>query len=51
MAQDAFDHLSDLGPALKLPLEIAFIDQFGQEECVALLRQFVTDIYSFTELV
>jgi ubiquitin-protein ligase E3 C len=34
IAQDGFDRLQDAN--LKQPLEIAFIDQFGQEECVCL---------------
>lgn len=32
IAQDGFDRLQDTN--LKQPLEIVFIDQFGQEECV-----------------
>lgn len=34
IAQDGFDQLSDLGSELKGPVEIQFIDQFGQEEYV-----------------
>ena len=34
IAQDGFDRLQDAN--LKLPLEIVFIDQFGQEEYVCL---------------
>ena len=32
VAQDGFDRLE--GADLKAPIEITFIDQFGQEECV-----------------
>ncbi|EJD34846.1 HECT-domain-containing protein [Auricularia subglabra TFB-10046 SS5] len=32
IAEDGFDHLNDLGPALKGSLSIVFVDQFGQEE-------------------
>lgn len=33
VAQDGFDRLAEAD--LKAPIEITFIDQFGQEECVA----------------
>jgi hypothetical protein len=46
MAQDGFDKLA--GTDLKAPIEIAFIDQFGQEEYVVSLDVFmlilVTDV-------
>lgn len=32
IAQDGYDQLSSLGAELKGPVEIQFIDQFGQEE-------------------
>lgn len=32
IAQDAYAHLNGLGKALKGTIEIAFIDQFGEEE-------------------
>ena len=32
VSQDGFDRLGEVD--LKAPIEIAFIDQFGQEECV-----------------
>ena len=32
IAEDGFDHLNDLGPAMKGTLSITFVDQFGQEE-------------------
>ncbi|GJJ13246.1 hypothetical protein Clacol_007497 [Clathrus columnatus] len=32
ISRDGFDQLSGLGPELKGPVEIQFIDQFGQEE-------------------
>lgn len=35
IAQDGFDRLDSVD--LKAPIAITFIDQFGQEECVALL--------------
>jgi ubiquitin-protein ligase E3 C len=35
VAQDGFDRLGEVD--LKAPIEITFIDQFGQEECVFLL--------------
>lgn len=34
IAQDGFDRLQEVN--LKQPLEIVFVDQFGQEECVCL---------------
>ena len=38
MAQDGFDKLE--GADLKAPIEISFIDQFGQEEYVLALSPF-----------
>jgi ubiquitin-protein ligase E3 C len=35
VSQDGFDRLGEVD--LKAPIEIAFIDQFGQEECVGFL--------------
>lgn len=35
VAQDGFDRLGDVD--LKAPIEITFIDQFGQEECVTIV--------------
>ena len=32
IAQDGFDQLSSIGAGLKGPVEIQFVDQFGQEE-------------------
>lgn len=32
IAQDGYDQLSSMGAELKGPVEIQFIDQFGQEE-------------------
>lgn len=32
IARDGYDQLSSLGAELKGPVEIQFIDQFGQEE-------------------
>jgi ubiquitin-protein ligase E3 C len=34
IAQDGYDQLSSMGAELKGPVEIQFIDQFGQEEWV-----------------
>ena len=35
VSQDGFDRLGEVD--LKAPFEIAFIDQFGQEECVGFI--------------
>ena len=32
VAHDAFDHIAEVD--LKAPIEISFVDQLGQEECV-----------------
>ena len=38
VAQDGFDKLGDVD--LRMPIEITFIDQFGQEESVGTIRLF-----------
>ena len=47
MAQDGFDKLE--GADLKAPIEISFIDQFGQEEYVCLFSSFFRPL-SFSDV-
>jgi ubiquitin-protein ligase E3 C len=48
VAQDGFDRLE--GADLKAPIEITFIDQFGQEECVVSFFAFLSPLLRIERL-